>query len=119
MVAGALIVCLALTVIIRQAGRNTESLPEEEASDTVAEVEGTRWRIRHAELKPADISVMGHDEWREYFKEGGAGISEEYQQEILSLSQELAELRKVDPNGIEATVYIEAISALAAEKSSD
>lgn len=74
-------------------------------------------RVSPAALQPADVAKMTVQDWADRFQKSPSEVSAEYEQEILLLANELAELLKKDPNpnGIEAMVFCDAILTLLSE----
>ncbi len=120
MLLGVAIVIAAVALVFLKADRPTEEAAEVaavgETSRTVPQRETPR-RSSRATLQPADVVKMTPEDWSERFRKYPSEVSAEYEQEILSLAEELAEIlrQNPDPNGVEASVFTDAILTLLAE----
>lgn len=88
----------------------------DETSQLVPRRETPR-RLSRTPLQPTDVVKMSPKDWTNRFRQFPSEVSAEYEEEIVSLAEELSEILKEnpDPNGMEALVFSEAILELHAE----
>ncbi|MES2980865.1 MAG: hypothetical protein V4727_01015 [Verrucomicrobiota bacterium] len=74
-------------------------------------------RLSRTSLQPTDVVKMSPQDWTNRFQRFPSEVSAEYEEEIVSLAEELSEILREnpDPNGMEALVFSEAILTLHAE----
>lgn len=114
MLIGVLLIIAAVAFSISTANRRMGKVTAVgETSQVITRRDSPR-RISRAPLKSADIINMTAMDWTNRFRESPSEVSAEYEQEIVSLAEELEGILKQnpDPNGVEALIFSEAILTL-------
>ncbi len=114
---GVLLIIAAVAVSISIADRRMEKATTVgETSQVIPQRDSPR-RIFPAPLEHADVVKMTPKDWAKRFRESPSEVSAEYEEEIVSLAEELEEILKQnpDPNGEDALIFGEAMLTLLEE----
>lgn len=119
MLSGVLIVIAAVVLAFSMAGRQSEEDAAAVENTQPVPQRGTQRRVSSPSpaLSAADVVRMTPQDWADRFQKSRSEVSAEYEEEILTLAKELAEILSQDPNpnGVEAMVFADAILTLLAE----